>query len=190
MVLLTRGLSRLWKGSALLWSNPRLYWKEAPAPAFKAIRSRRFCAPPSMKALSYIAGTVALLSCGCVSSQRYPPHASWPAPVTTSNLGQFEGVFRNHSFDSQTGKAVENANELFVFLLGPAHAHENRGDRVEIRATANGNQLKIRLLDRQNDEIDAATLQRGIGFELSDGRLILHGPFTGLRDLNSNMGPG
>jgi len=60
-----------------------------------------------------------------------------------------------------------------------------RGDRVEIRATADGNQL-----DRQNDEIDAAILQHGTGFELSDGRLILHGPFTGLGDLNSNMGPG
>lgn len=59
-----------------------------------------------------------------------------------------------------------------------------------MHATVNGNQLKLRLLNQQNEEIDSATLQRGIDFELSDGRLILHGPYSGFRSLNSNWGPG
>jgi len=125
-----------------------------------------------------------------VSSQRSSPHHSWPKPVAANNLNQFDGVFRNHAFDSQTGIAATNSNQLFVFLLGPAHANEDRGDRVEIRSTPEGNELKLRLLDQQNQEIDSVTLQRGIGFELSDHRLILHGPFSGWRNLDSNWGPG
>ncbi len=143
-----------------------------------------------MKTFSCIAGTLALLASGCMSSQHSPPHASWPKPIAANNLKQFEGVFQNHSFDSRTGKATNHGNELYVFVLGPAHAHGDLEGRVEIRSTLDGNQLKLRLLDQQNQEIDSVTLQRGVDFELSDGELNLHGPFSGLRNLNSNWGPG
>src|SRR5258706_151748 len=119
-----------------------------------------------MRTFFYIAAMWALLASGCVSSQRYPPHDSWPEPVVADNLEQFAGVFRNHSFDSRTGKATKNGNELFVFVLGPGHAHGDRGERVEIRSVAEGNQLNLRLLDQQDQEIDSATLQRGVAFEL------------------------
>lgn len=99
-------------------------------------------------------------------------------------------MFRNHTLDSHTGEAKTNANELFVFLLGSAHAHGERGERVEIRYTPESNQLKLRLLDQQNQEIDSATLQRGVDFDFSDGFLVLRGPFSGLRSLDSNWGSG
>ena len=137
-----------------------------------------------------LTGTLLLFTAGCVSSQRSSPHASWPKPVTAKELQQFEGVFRNHSFDSQTGKAKKNANELVVFLLGPTHASADAGERVEIRISDDGQLLKLRLLDKQGAEIDSGTLRRGIDFDLADGRLILHGSYSGLRDLNNNFGPG
>jgi hypothetical protein len=63
------------------------------------------------------------------------------------------------------------------------------GDRVDFRFSQDENQLQLRLLDEHNQEIDAATLQRGVDFELSGGRLTLHGPFSGLHRVNNNWGP-
>jgi hypothetical protein len=136
-----------------------------------------------------LVGNLTLFTAGCASSHRSLPHDSWSKPVKAKAL-EFEGVYRNHSLDSQTGKAAENGNELVVFLLGPTHASSGAGERLEIRAAKNGQQLKLRLLNEQGSQIDSGTLQRGSDFDFADGRLIVHGPDSGLRSLNSNFGPG
>jgi hypothetical protein len=137
-----------------------------------------------------LAGILPLLNAGCVSSENHPPPESWPKPVAAKNVEQFEGVFLNHSFDSETGKAAENGNELFVFLLGPTHASADAGGRVEIRASDGGQQLQLQLLDKQGHQIDSGTLRRGIDFDFADGQLVVRGPSSGWRSLNSNFGPG
>ena len=139
---------------------------------------------------SALLGTVALFTTGCVSSQRWPPHGSWPEPVKAKNLEQFEGVFRNQSFDSETGKAAKNGNELVVFLLGPTHGSSGAGERLEIRASKDEQQLMLRLLDKQGSQIDFGTLRRGSNFDFADGRLIVPAPYSGFRSVNSNWGPG
>ncbi len=142
-----------------------------------------------MNCLFYIAGSLALLTAGCVSSHRYAPHESWPKRVAANNLKKYEGLYGNRSFSPDTGKPATNSTQLFVFILGPAHGHGERGERVEFRFTKDEKQLELRLLDRQNQEVDSATLQRGVAFEFSDGRLILRGPFSGLRGDDNNFGP-
>lgn len=145
---------------------------------------------PAHRFVIFLATTLALFTAGCVSSQRYPRHDSWPKPVTAKSLEQFGGVFQNREVDSQTGEAARNGNRLFVYLLGPTHASANRGERVEIRADDGGQQLKVRLLDEQGGQIDSGILHRGIDFEFADGRIIVIGPYSGLRSLNNNFGPG
>jgi hypothetical protein len=143
-----------------------------------------------MNSFSCIAAILVLLNSGCVLSHRYLPHESWPKRGAANNLKQFEGLYGNRSFSPDTGKPATNSTQLFVFILGPTHGHGDRGERVEFRFTQDENQLKLRLLDRQNQEIESATLQRGVAFEFSDGRLMLHGPFSGLRGDDNNFGPG
>lgn len=137
-----------------------------------------------------LSGLLSLLNAGCLSGENFPPPDSWPKPVIAASVPQFEGVFLNHSLDSETGKAAENGNELFVFLLGPTHASADAGGRVEIRASDGGQELQLRLLDEQGHQIDSATLRRGIDFSFADGRLAVRGPSSGWRSLNSNFGPG
>jgi hypothetical protein len=141
-----------------------------------------------MNTFHCIAPLVALLASGCVSIDRYSPGESWSKRVAARNLKQFEGVYGNQPYSPGTGITETNGTELFGFIGGPAHADARSGDRVEFRFSQDENQLKLRLLDQQNQEIDAATLKRGIDFELSSGRLSLHGPFSGLRSVDNNWG--
>ena len=46
------------------------------------------------------------------------------------------------------------------------------------------------LFDQQNRQIDSITLQRGTAFVLSDGALVIYGPFSGLRGGSGNLGAG
>jgi hypothetical protein len=61
--------------------------------------------------------------------------------------------------------------------------------RVELHFAPDGSSLLVRLLDRQDREINSAALQRGAAFEFSDGALVLYGPFSGLRNNSGNFGP-
>ena len=126
----------------------------------------------------------------CVSVERERPHHSWPKPVFAQNLQQFDGIYRNHSLDAITGEAAKGGYDLFDHLTGKSHAHGERGKRLELSSAPDGSALHMRLFDLQNHEIDSATLQRGAAFRLSGGKLILRGPLSGLRNLNSNWGPG
>lgn len=139
-----------------------------------------------MNGFHCIAPLVALLASGCVSSDRYSPHET---RVAARNLKQFEGVYGNRPYSPNTGITETNGTQLFVFIVGPAHADARLGDRVEFHFSQDGNQLKLRLLDQKDQEIDDAILRRGVDFELSSGRLNLHGPFSGLRSVDNNWGP-
>jgi hypothetical protein len=124
-------------------------WFVVPKPMLNEVRRYRM-----RRSIIILAGILPLLNAGCVSIGNYSPSDSWPKPVAAKNLEQFEGVFLNHSFDSETGKAAENGNELFVFLLGPAHAGADEGQRVEIHADDGGQQLELRLLDKRGHQSD------------------------------------
>jgi hypothetical protein len=130
-----------------------------------------------------------LLTSGCIIVQREPSHSSWPKPIVANDFRQFEGVYRNHGLDAKREKELVSGSELFDFLTGEGHQHGDRGKRVEIRSSQDGNSLRVRLLDEQDLEIDSATLQRGAAFAFSDGALVLHGPFSGWRDNSGNWGP-
>ncbi|MDB6123964.1 MAG: hypothetical protein JWQ71_2957 [Pedosphaera sp.] len=155
---------------------------------------RRFRTPSETKLpplLLCLAGIISLLfMAGCVSVQRQQPHSSWPKPASARNIRQFEGVYLNHSLDAVTGEAKNTGYELFDYLTGRSHSQGGFGKQVELRVATDGNSMQVRLFDEQSRQIDSATLQRDTAFALSDGKLILHGPFSGLKDLNSNWGPG
>jgi len=132
---------------------------------------------------------LALLTSGCLIVECAPSHSSWPKPVAAKDLRQFEGVYRNHSLEARSDTDLERGIQLFDFLTGQGHSHGDNGTRVELHFALDGSSLRVRLFDRQDREIDSATLQRGAAFAFANGALIPNGPFSGLRDNSGNFGP-
>lgn len=132
---------------------------------------------------------VALLASGCVYvGSEWHSDSSWPKPVAAKDFRQFEGVYRNDSLAARRDRDPAPAR-LFDFLTGEGHLHGDSGKRVELRSASDGSLLRVRLLDRENREIDSATLRRGAAFAFSGGALDLYGPFSGRRSDTSNFGP-
>ena len=122
-----------------------------------------------------ISAALILLSTGCVGFKFKRRPATWPGPISASNLKQFEGVFSN----SAPRVTRERSDDLYSFLIGQGHSHGKRGTQVEIRSSADQKTLHVRLLDEQRLEVASVSLQRGVNFDFSRGFLNLHGPFTG-----------
>ncbi len=130
-----------------------------------------------------------LMTSGCLIIEGTPSHSSWPKPISAKDLRQFEGFYRNHSLEARSDMDWEHGSQLFDFLTGQGHSHGDSGIRVELHFVTDGSSLRVRLFDRQDREIDAATLQRGTAYVFSNGALVLYGPFSGLRDNSGNFGP-
>lgn len=144
----------------------------------------------TLKTLPFLLSALAaLLLSGCVyigSEQHSDP--AWPKPITAKDLRQFDGMYQNDGLLATRDKN-QSPDKLFDFLTGEYHAHDKSGQSVEISSSPDGSVLRIRLLDRQNREIDSATLARGKTFALSNSILHLHGPCSGRHSETSNFGP-
>ncbi len=130
----------------------------------------------------------AILS-GCVAGRSDVPNPAWPTAVATSEIRQFEGVFRNESLLAATGATHRRGSSLFAFLGGTRRIAPGPGERVEIRISPEGT-LRVRLLDSQHHEISAVSLERKKGFSFAAGRLQLQGRRSGGRADAGNLGVG
>lgn len=131
----------------------------------------------------------AFLSSGCVyigSEQHSDP--AWPKAIAAKYSRQYEGIYQNDSLLAKRDKNLA-PHRLFDFLTGEYHAHDKTDQSVEIRFAPDGSILRIRLLDRENRELDSATLVGGKTVALSNGVLHLYGPFSGRHSETSNFGP-
>jgi hypothetical protein len=138
--------------------------------------------PITIAALIFISAT------GCFTN--HPPEKSWPKPVSATQAGQFDGVFRNRSLVSKKAHENDKGEELFDFLTGQGHFNGGHGTTVTVRSDSDGSRLHIRLFDDHQLEIGSAELQRGTNYDLSGGFLKLYGPFSGTHGKAGNLAAG
>ena len=120
-----------------------------------------------------------LAGSGCVHFNDAREPETLPKPASATDTKQFEGVFTNQNLKATNYRSGVPVTDLYDFITGRRTTNGMRGSLVGIRASEDGSDLHIRLLDGQGMEIAATDLHRGSDFDLTSGNLILYGPFSG-----------
>jgi hypothetical protein len=134
--------------------------------------------------MTWLAGT------GCVHFNDASEPSAWPKPASVADTKQFEGDFTNQNLKATNYRSGVPVPDLYDFITGRMSTNGMRGSRVGIRASEDGSVLHLRLLDGQGVEIAATDLHRSSDFDLSSGKLILYGPFSGNHGAQGNLGVG
>jgi len=127
---------------------------------------------------------------GCAHFNDASEPASWPKPVSVTDLKQFDGVYTNQNIKATNYRSGVPVTDLFDFITGRRTTNGVQGSQVEIRAAKDGSALHVRLLDGHGLEIGATDLHRGSDFDLSGNALALYGPFSGYHGSSGNLGAG
>jgi hypothetical protein len=127
---------------------------------------------------------------GCIHFNDESEPSSWPKPISATDTKQFNGVFKNQNVNVTAYRSGIPVTDLFDFINGRRTTDGMRGSQVEIRASKDGRELDVRLLNEQGLEIAATDLHLGSDFDLSSGTLALYGPFSGNHGSSGNLGAG
>jgi hypothetical protein len=127
---------------------------------------------------------------GCVHYNDASEPASWPKPVSVTDLKQFDGVYTNQNIKATNYRSGVPVTDLFDFITGRRTTNGVQGSLVEIRAAKDGSALHVSLLDGHGLEIAVTDLHRGSDFDLSGNTLALYGPFSGYHGSSGILGAG